>query len=113
MARGLNKNLKQAERVLSVLMSGNWVKLDEIHAQLKKQVHVEKFSTYLWELKKLGAVIEKEKDGRKLVSVKLSNVDAMKKYLASRGVEAFKKETSVSTTTDVSESVLGKVQVSL
>lgn len=82
--RGRNKKNSQAEKLLTILLSGEEVTLEEVTNTLDRQIQVYRLSTYLWNLSKLGAKIKKTKVGRKLNTLQLTNVDEMKAYVGDR-----------------------------
>ncbi len=84
MARGRNKKASQAEKLLIVLLSGREISLEELEGTLGKQIWMYRLSTYLYDLKKVGAKIGVKKCGRKMIAVQLLNVDEMQKYMNSR-----------------------------
>jgi len=74
--------LKPFEKVLNVLLSGKPTAKEDIDALLGKEIYMYRISTYIWHCKTIaGAVIRANKDGRKVSSYQLMNVDTAKKYL--------------------------------
>lgn len=69
---------KQCQKVLTVLITGKVVSKSELTTTLAKDIVVTRLPTYMWNLKKLGADIKVNKDGKKVVSYQLMNVDKMK-----------------------------------
>jgi len=87
MSKGKGKKIRQYEKILLLLIhaKGAAVTMDEIKQTLGTELEVYKMPTYLWELKKYGAVVEKTKNGRNIVSLTLKNIDEMTVYAQSRG----------------------------
>lgn len=86
MARGKSTSLKAFEKLLTVLMSGNPVTKDEIETTLGKDIQMYRLSTYIWDIKThANGIIKVNKDGRKIVSYQLMNVDEMKSYMKRTG----------------------------
>lgn len=79
--------LSQAEKVLSLLLSGKVTPFSQITKQLKNEIAVYRLSVYLWELKKLGANIVRHKEGRKIVALQLKNQKQMQHYMEKRNEE--------------------------
>jgi len=87
MSRGKGKKTHQAEKILVILINakeGEFVSLDEIKQTLSNEIQLYRLPTYLYDLKKNGAEIEKKKNGRNLVAFKLLNRDAMLAYAQDR-----------------------------
>src|SRR6478609_4658775 len=85
--RGRNKKSSQAEKLLTILLRGNEVTIEEVNKTLDSQVQMYRLSTYLYDLKLVGAKIEKKKEGRKLNTLRLINVDEMREYFSKRQEE--------------------------
>jgi len=90
--RGRNRKNSQAEKLLTILLSGNEVTLEEVNQTLEQQIEVYRLSTYLWNLSQLGAKIKKTKTGRKLNTLQLVNVEEMRKYFGDRQEEIAKNK---------------------
>jgi len=88
MGRGRGKNPRQAEKILIVLIAANGgnVTIKEIGDVLGPQMPLYKLPSYFWDLKKMGAVVTKNKNGRNIVSLALANHDEMVAYAISRGL---------------------------
>ncbi len=82
--RGKNKKTSQPEKLLTILLSGREITLEEINKTLGKEIELYRLSTYLYDLKMMGAQIEKKKLKRKMVGFRLINVDEMSKYMSDR-----------------------------
>lgn len=86
MARGKSTSLKAFEKLITVLMSGNPVTKEEIETTLGNEIQMYRLSTYIWDIKThANGVIKVNKDGRKIVSYQLMNVDEMKSYMKRTG----------------------------
>ena len=86
MARGANKQPRQAEKLLLVMLDGHEVTMVEVETTLGTEIVVARLSTYLWELKAAGAEVKRIKVGRKLVALQLTNLEAMKALALDRGL---------------------------
>lgn len=88
MGRGKGKNPRQAEKILIVLISANGahVTIDEIQKTLGSTLPMYKLPSYFWDLKKMGAQVDRKKNGRNIVSIALINVDEMRVYAINRGL---------------------------
>ena len=84
MSRSMHKQMSVAEHLLIVLLSGQFVSLDEITTTLQGKLVPNRIATYMWELKKLGAVIIRTKKGNKIEGYTLTNSPVMQTYLANR-----------------------------
>lgn len=88
MARGKSKDLKQFQKVLTVLVSGNPVTVDEIEATLGGEIYMYRLSTEIWCIKNYaGGIVKSIKDGRKVVAYQLMNVDEVKEYMRRVGID--------------------------
>jgi len=88
MARGKSKDLKQFQKVLIVLASGNPVTVDEISTTLGNEIYMYRLSTEIWCIKNYaGGVVKVIKDGRKVVAYQLINVDEVKEYMRRVGID--------------------------
>jgi hypothetical protein len=88
MSRGLSSKPRQAEKLLLIMLDGHVVTEAEIAQTLGGEIQVYRLPTYLWNLKMMGAELVKTKQGRKIVSIQLVNVDAMRSYAQTRGLIA-------------------------
>ncbi len=75
--------LKPFEKLLiACMMTGNPVTKEEIDSVLGKEIYMYRISTYIWNIKYYAnGVIKVIKDGRKVVSYQLVNVDEVRGYL--------------------------------
>ena len=88
MARGKSKDLKQFQKVLTVLASGKPVTVDEISTTLGDEIYMYRLSTQIWEIKSVAGGVDKTiKDGRKVVAYQLMNVDGVKDYMRRLGID--------------------------
>jgi hypothetical protein len=79
--------LQPFEKLLTVLISGEPVTKDEIETKLGNDIYMYRLSTYIWHVKTIAnGVVKSIKDGRIVKAYQLVNVDAVKKYLAVRGI---------------------------
>lgn len=84
MSRSMHKQMSVAERLLIVLLPGQFVSRDEITTTLQGKLVANRIATYMWELKKAGAVITRTKIGNKIEGYTLTNPEVMLQYLADR-----------------------------
>jgi hypothetical protein len=82
MARGKSSKLKPFEKLLTVMISGKEVTLDEIETTLGNEIHMYRISTYIWHIKQFAkGTVKSIKDGRKVVGYQLLNVAEVKQYM--------------------------------
>ena len=81
---GMRTRLSQAEKVLQVLLEKPIVRMEDLIKELKQDVETYRMSAYLWDLKQIGAVIIRHKEGRKVVALELKNHKRMTTYLNKR-----------------------------
>jgi hypothetical protein len=87
MARGKSSKLKPFEKLLTVMISGNPVTIEEIDATLGKEIYMYRLSTYMWHIKTIAnGVVRAIKDGRKVTAYQIVNVDEVKEYMRRAGV---------------------------
>ena len=71
------------EKVLTMMLSGKPVPKEDFYTELGDLSY--RLSTYIWCIKALeGGVVKVIKDGRKIASYQLMNVDVMQKYMDNR-----------------------------
>ena len=76
MARGKSTKLKPFQKLLTVMVSGKPVTVDEIDTLLGKEIYMYRFSTYMWHIKtNANGVVKSIKDGRKVTAYQLMNRD--------------------------------------
>lgn len=79
--------LKPFQKLLTLMISGNEVTRDEIDTLLGKEIYMYRISTYMWHIKtNANGIIRIKKDGRKVVSYQLVNVEEVKEYMKRVGV---------------------------
>ena len=87
MARGKSTKLKPFQKLLTVMVSGKPVTIDEIDATLGKEIYIYRLSTYIWHIKtRANGIVKAIKDGRKVSSYQIINVDEMKEYMKRTGI---------------------------
>jgi hypothetical protein len=87
MARGKSSKLKPFEKLLTIMVSGKPVTIEEIDATLGKEIYMYRLSTYMWHIKvHANGVVRPVKDGRKVTAYQIVNVDEVKKFLDRTGV---------------------------
>ena len=87
MARGPSSKLKPFQKLLTIMVSGKPVTIEEIDATLGKEIYMYRLSTYMWHIKTIvGGVVKAIKDGRKVTAYQLVNVDEAKKYMRRVGI---------------------------
>jgi hypothetical protein len=84
MSRAAHKQTSVAEQILVLLMSGRTITMDEIMITLAGKIVPQRIPTYMWELKKRGAVITRSKVGAKINGYTLSNPETMRQYILTR-----------------------------
>jgi hypothetical protein len=84
-----NVKLKPFEKLLTVMVSGKPVTIDEIEATLGNEIHMYRLSTYIWHIKTFAnGVVKAIKDGRKVTAYQITNVSEVKQYMKTAGVTA-------------------------
>lgn len=87
MPRGKSTKLKPFQKLLTVMVSGKPVTIDEIEATLGKEIYMYRLSTYIWHIKtQANGVVKAIKDGRKVSAYQIVNVSEVKEYLNRVGV---------------------------
>lgn len=87
MARGKSSKLKPFQKLLTVMISGKPVTVDEIDTLLGKEIYMYRLSTYMWHIKtNANGVIKPVKEGRKCVAYQLCNVKEVKEYMDRVGI---------------------------
>lgn len=87
MPRGKSSKLAPYEKILTVLISGKPVTIEELDTTLGKEIHIYRLSTYMWHIKtNVNGVVKSIKDGRKVTAYQLINVDEVKKFMDRSGV---------------------------
>ena len=81
--------LQPFQKLLTVMVSGKPVTIDEIDATLGKEIYMYRLSTYIWHIKTFAnGVVKPTKDGRKVVAYQLMNVDEIKEYMKRVGIDS-------------------------
>jgi hypothetical protein len=109
MARGKSSKLKPFEKLLTIMVSGKPVSIEEIDTTLGKEIYMYRLSTYMWHIKvHANGVVKAIKDGRKVTAYQIINVDEVKKYLDRTGISksgfvpgAVEKKPSISKLADL------------
>ena len=79
--------LKPFQKLLTIMISGNAVTRDEIDTLLGKEIYMYRISTYMWHIKtNANGIIRITKEGRKVTSYQLVNVDEVKEYMRRTGI---------------------------
>lgn len=87
MARGKSTKLKPFQKLLTVMISGKPVSIEEIDATLGKEIYMYRLSTYMWHIKtNANGVVKAIKDGRKVTAYQIVNVDQVKDYMKRVGI---------------------------
>ena len=87
MERGKSTNLKPFQKLLTVMISGKPVTVDEIDTLLGKEIYMYRLSTYMWHIKtNANGVIKPIKEGRKCVAYQIVNVKEVKEYMDRVGI---------------------------
>lgn len=87
MARIKSGKLTAWQKLLTVMISGKQISVEEIEQTLGKEIYMYRLSTYVYDIKSYGnGVIKVIKDGRKVVAYQLINVDEMKEYMKRAGI---------------------------
>lgn len=87
MARGKSTKLKPFQKLLTVMISGKPVSIEEIDATLGKEIYMYRLSTYMWHIKtNANGVVKAIKDGRKVTAYQIVNVDQVKDYMKRAGI---------------------------
>lgn len=87
MPRGPSLKAKPFQKLLTIMISGKPVTVEEIETLLGKEIMMYRLSTYMWHIKtQANGIIRAAKDGRKVVSYQLMNVTQIRDYLRRAGV---------------------------
>lgn len=90
MPRTKSNKLAPFQKVLTVMISGKPITIEEFDTLLGKEIYMYRISTYMWHIKSYaGGVVKSIKDGRKVTAYQLMNVDEVKKYLDNLNVGAY------------------------
>jgi NADH/NAD ratio-sensing transcriptional regulator Rex len=81
--------LQPFQKLLTVMVSGKPVTIDEIDATLGKEIYMYRLSTYIWHIKTFAnGVVKPTKDGRKVTAYQIVNVDEIKEYMKRVGIDS-------------------------
>lgn len=87
MARGKSTKLKPFQKLLTIMISGKPVTVEEVDTLLGNEIYMYRLSTYMWHIKTVAnGVIKAIKTGRKVTAYQLVNVDQVKEYMTRTGV---------------------------
>jgi hypothetical protein len=79
--------LKPFEKLLTVMVSGKPVTIEEIDATLGNEIYMYRLSTYIWHIKTFAnGVVKAIKDGRRVTAYQIINVKEVKEYMDRAGV---------------------------
>ena len=111
--------LKPFQKLLTLMISGKPVTVDEIDTLLGKEIYMYRLSTYIWHIKTVAnGVVRAIKTGRKVTAYQLVNVDQVKDYMTRVGVTgsgftpgAIVKKQSISKLADLNSKPVSQVVV--
>ena len=87
MPRGKSTKLKPFQKLLTIMVSGKPVTIDEIDTLLGKEIYMYRLSTYMWHIKvNANGVVRPIKDGRKVTAYQIVNVAEEKEYMSRVGI---------------------------
>jgi len=79
--------LKPFQKLLTLMISGKPVTIEEIDTLLGKEIYMYRLSTYIWHIKTVAnGVVKAIKTGRKVTAYQVMNVDQVKEYMTRVGV---------------------------
>ena len=79
--------LKPFQKLLTLMISGKPITIEEIDTLLGKEIYMYRLSTYIWHIKTVAnGVVRAIKTGRKVTAYQLVNVDQVKDYMTRVGV---------------------------
>ncbi len=79
--------LKPFQKLLTLMISGKPVTIEEIDTLLGKEIYMYRLSTYIWHIKTVAnGVVKAIKTGRKVTAYQVMNVDQVKEYMARVGI---------------------------
>ena len=79
--------LKPFQKLLTIMVSGKPVTIEEIDSLLGAEIYMYRLSTYMWHIKtNLNGVVKAIKDGRRVTAYQLINVDEAKAYMKRVGI---------------------------
>jgi hypothetical protein len=87
MPRGKSTKMKPFQKLLTILISGKEVTIQEIDTLLGKEIYMYRLSTYMWHIKtNANGVVKSIKDGRKVTAYQLCNLQEVKQYMDRVGI---------------------------
>ncbi len=90
MARSKSSKLAPFQKLLTIMISGKPVTLEEMDALLGKEIYMYRISTYMWHIKTLAkGVVKPVKDGRKVTAYQIMNVKEVQEYMDNEGITGF------------------------
>lgn len=109
--------LKPFQKLLTLMISGGPVTIEEIDTLLGKEIYMYRLSTYIWHIKTVAnGVVKAIKTGRKVTAYQVMNVDQVKEYMARVGVTgsgftpgAIVKKQSISKLSDLNPNPVSQV----
>jgi hypothetical protein len=114
----MSKAIKLApfQKLLTVMISGKPVTLEEMDTLLGKEIYMYRISTYMWHIKtNANGVVKAIKDGRKVIGYQLMNVKEVKEYMNRAGITnsgfkagAVEKKPSISKLADLKAAPIAK-----
>jgi hypothetical protein len=111
--------LKPFQKLLTIMISGKPVTVDEIDTLLGKEIYMYRLSTYIWHIKTVSnGVVKAIKTGRKVTAYQLMNIDQVKEYMTRVGITgsnyapgALVKKPSISKLADLNSKPIDNVVV--
>jgi hypothetical protein len=109
--------LKPFQKLLTLMISGKPVTIEEIDTLLGKEIYMYRLSTYIWHIKTVAnGVVRAIKTGRKVTAYQVVNVDQVKEYMTRVGVTgsgftpgAIVKKQSISKLADLNSKPVSQV----
>tara|TARA_R110000868_G_scaffold205655_2_gene454184 strand:- start:193 stop:585 length:393 start_codon:yes stop_codon:yes gene_type:complete len=109
--------LKPFQKLLTLMISGKPVTIEEIDTLLGKEIYMYRLSTYIWHIKTVAnGVVKAIKTGRKVTAYQVMNVDQVKEYMSRVGVTgsgfapgAIVKKQSISKLADLNSKPVNQV----
>ena len=109
--------LKPFQKLLTLMISGKPVTIEEIDTLLGKEIYMYRLSTYIWHIKTVAnGVVKAIKTGRKVTAYQIVNVDQVKEYMSRVGVTgsgfapgAIVKKQSISKLADLNSKPVSQV----
>lgn len=69
------------QKVLSLMISGEPISIEEFESKLGSEIYMYRMSAYIWKMKNFGAVVKTFKNKRNVVAYQLINIREMKEYV--------------------------------